>query len=535
MTDFSDFVQVGPNGRVWWRLEDAFKLGAGFVPRKDDQANVNAQLIAPDNRSKANERSLLGAFHDSRHGIAAPYIAIRSDGNFVSAHDFLSWLGYYLLKSDSSINFPAELARKVDEAERSHLGRRKYQSWDARLANFYDLPLANLPNEFQVQLRADMQPFDWDLLAADQRSSWAEQWDTQHDPARKGENEFWFDFFARLAELKTEIVKWESTPAKGIEELAVQKARLTELRAELSATQGQAKKVRPLFTRAPEQSDTPTQTATAAKTYIPYPIAMERLAEKHDATPHDLAIWVMCGPGDGTGLNAFVNDGSGSPQVFQFPSTERGNVDYLSMLVGVQFDKADIERFKPNDLHLTGLQLVERWRKFPSIAVSVEGFIAAKISESRLTDMHPISGRTQWTYPSNSAKPSKESAIFSVREVEDIELEDGLVKRDLASMSSIVGNAVSADKIAQAFRMDADEGKNNEWWRSRLADAADYGLESCRAAKGKPGIKNSSRWWPSHVAGWLVDKGHLSAKRVAASLRRHFPDCSEAADLLDPP
>lgn len=535
MTDFSDYLYVGPNGSVWWRLEDAFKLAAGFVPRKDDHVALTPQLAAPNNRSKANERGLLGAFHDSRYGIAAPQIATRSDGNFVSAYEFLSWLGHYLLKSDSSITFPAGLARKVHDAEQLHRGRRKYQSWHSRLADLYELSLAELPTEVRIELETDIQPFDWDALASDQRASWADQWDIQNDPARNGENEFWFDHFTRVAELEAEIVKWESTRAIGTQELVLQETRLEELRVELSALKSQTKRVRPLFSEAGEQTIATTLDLPTNRSYIAYPIAMDLLAEKHGAKPHDLAIWVMSGPGEGKGLSAFVHDGSDNPRVFQFPTEESGGVDYLSMLVGAQFDRAEIERFKPDDFHLTGLLLVERWQKHSSIAASVEGFITSKIRESRLTDIHPISGRTQWTYPGSNARPSKESAIFSLREIENIEIEDGLVKLEHAARPDVVGKAVTADEITHAFRRYPDDTKNGKWWRARLADPADYGLESCRAAKGKPGVKNSSRWWPSLIANWLVEKRHCDQKKAAASLRRHFPDCIDAADLLDPP
>jgi hypothetical protein len=533
MTDFSEFLLLGPNGRVWWRLEDAFKLGAGFVLRKDDHVAMTSQLVPPNNRARANERGLLGAFHDSRHGIAAPQVAIRSDGSFVSAHDFLLWLGQYILKSGSSIAFPAEIARKVADVERSRNGAPRYESWCARLENLYELPQASLPGEIVAPLKREMFPFDWDELASEQRAGWAEQWDAQNDPARASEIQFWFDHCIRRSELESQIAEWKSKQANTVADASAKENRLADLRAELSDMDKAAERARPLF---PDRSiDGEAEPSTVRREYVAYSAAMQKLAEKFRATPVELAMWVFCGAGEGGGINAYVNANElDPPPRFAFPY-HSSDFNYFSPLMRTWYDVAELEAFEPSDRFMSGQQLIDRWRQYADIVVDVDGFIAAKIGESRLSDAHPISGFTQWMYPANKSKPAKESAIFCVREVEDIEVEDGLVKGDVASVSSIVGNAVSADQIIHAFRMDSDDTKNGKWWRGRFADARDYGLENCRAGLGKPGVKNSSRWLPSLVAGWLVEKGHFNEKKAAASLRRHFPDCSEAADLLDPP
>jgi hypothetical protein len=533
MTDFSEFLLLGPNGRVWWRLQDAFKLGAGFVPRRDDHVAMTSQLVPPNNRARANERGLLGAFHDSRHGIAAPQIAIRSDGNFVSAHDFLLWLGQHILKSGSSIAFPAEIARKVADVERSHNGAPRYESWRARLENLYELPRASLPGEIVAPLKRDMFPFDWDELASEQRAGWAEQWDAQNDPARASEIQFWFDHCIRRGELESQIAEWKSKQANTVADTSTKENRLADLRAELSEMDKAAGRAKPLF--PDRSSDGEDDVTTIRREYVAYPAAMQKLAEKYSATPVELAMWVFCGAGDGGGINAYANANELDPPprfVFPYESTD---FNYLSPLMRTWYDVAELEAFEPRDRFISGQDLIDRWSQYADIVVDVDGFIAAKISESRLSDAHPMEGFTQWMYPANKSMPPKESAIFCVREVEDIEVEDGLVKGDVASLSSKGGNAVSAEEIMRAFRKDPDDTKNEVWWGERMSDAADYGLEDCRAAKGKPGIKNSSRWWPSEIAGWLVDKGHFNERKAAALLRHHFPDCSEAADLLDPP
>jgi len=535
MTEFSEFLLLGPNGRVWWRLEDAFRLGAGFTPQKDDQQNLTSKLVAPDNRAKANERGLLGAYHDKQNGIDAPQVARRGDGNFVSAQDFLLWLGEYLLNANSSMAFPAELARNVDNAEQSHYGKKAYQSWQASLVGLVDSPFASLPSEMAATLREDIFPFDWDVLAPDQRVSWAIQWDARHDPARAGENQFWWRHHIRQSELEAQIAEWESKKATSVLEQSAKEARLVALKTELSGMKKTAQQTRALL---PETANTNVPTGTDASTprrFVPYPVAMRRLKERLDATPDELAMWVFYGAGERGGINAYVNANElNPPDGFAFLPYNGDNADYLRALMGSWFDEAELAKFAPNDRYITGRQLLERWSEYPDLIPSVDGFIAAKISETRLEDGHPVSGFTQWTNLGDMVWPQKDQAVFSLKEVERIEIEDGLIEAEESRTPPGLGRAVSDVEIMQAFRMDADEKKNKEWWSKRMRDAKRYGLLSSRAQRGRPGIGRSSRWWPSHVAGWLVDKEHINAKKVADSLRQHFPDCIDAADLLDP-
>jgi len=67
-------------------------------------------------------------------------------------------------------------------------------------------------------------------------------------------------------------------------------------------------------------------------------------------------------------------------------------------------------------LHLFGLN------SYPDI--KVKPFICAKVQESRLHDMHPLTGGTRATFPEDDWFPPLESGLFSVIEVEKIESED---------------------------------------------------------------------------------------------------------------
>lgn len=119
------------------------------------------------------------------------------------------------------------------------------------------------------------------------------------------------------------------------------------------------------------------------------------------------------------------------------------------------------------------------------------------------------------------------------------------LRRELSTMEQSERNALAktqksprpvavAGQIIQHFVVKRDADANDKWWRGRMRDAERYGLAVSRHSKGKPGKKDSSTWFPAEIAGWLVDKDHMTAKGVAGVLRRCFPDCSDVAEMLDP-
>ena len=87
----------------------------------------------------------------------------------------------------------------------------------------------------------------------------------------------------------------------------------------------------------------------------------------------------------------------------------------------------------------------------------------------------------------------------------------------------------------QAFVVRTNEGENEHWWNERMRSVTRYHLAECRAAKGQRGVSNTSMWYPDRLAGWLIDKRHLSEATAARMLKTNFPDCADAADLLYKP
>ena len=97
-------------------------------------------------------------------------------------------------------------------------------------------------------------------------------------------------------------------------------------------------------------------------------------------------------------------------------------LDYLGPLAACWFRREDVGRFEPVDRFITGNDLVARWSEVTDL--DVDAFIRAKILESRLQDLHPITGGTRAALPSDTALPPLESGLFALSEIEAIERED---------------------------------------------------------------------------------------------------------------
>ncbi len=82
------------------------------------------------------------------------------------------------------------------------------------------------------------------------------------------------------------------------------------------------------------------------------------------------------------------------------------------------FYQEDILNFRPRERFITGAALIKRWKKQPHIQPP-EDFIQGLVYDSRLTDFHPVTRFTKWS--DESYVPSKETALFQLSEVKEIE------------------------------------------------------------------------------------------------------------------
>jgi hypothetical protein len=316
-----------------------------------------------------------------------------------------------------------------------------FSSLVTALERWFEKPLSDLPDELRQRTQRNLLPMTWDKLNPDQRRSAAYQWDCRHNPALEQERKSNWKFFARRNAIKQKINEWQAVTILTATDLAQQETRLAELDTELVS-----------------MGDPP---------FIAHPKAFELLANQHKATPNEIAAhkatpneiaaWVWMGPKEG-GLTAYlsVNELDPPPE-FSYALCDTNDHDYLSPLMSCWFLENDISNFKPIDRFITGEALIERWKKQPGI--QPRAFISAKIAESRLADLHPITGGTQGSFPDDELYPPLESALFMLSHVEIIEAEDFADKQSCNS---------SAENQSQQVK---PEVGSPEWRRQTAQDA----------------------------------------------------------------
>ncbi len=468
--DYSPFLLVLQDGTIWWLLTDAAKLGAGYLPVRDDEHDLNPVLRPRDNQVRANERTLFSEFSHDHYTDAHPRLLERDGERYVEAHEFLDWLSRYLAaQTQSSIAFPNDLICAVREATSASLKYQRtpvgFDSLTLALEDSFNQPLADLPDTLRQRVEQEFFPMPWDNLSADQRRSVALQLDYQHDPATEQDQKFWWDFFQTVDRLKKQIAEWEVVATPTAAELALKEARLAEFKQELVRMDAQKRLARGDYypERKPSQNrdGTPLPAPDPSARYMAYPKAMHQLTTRLGATPEELAAWIWNGPKDG-GIAAYLNANELDPPPQFFYATGSFSHDYIAPLMACWFKADDIDKFEPADRYITGAALIERWSQRPGLRAVA--FIQAKIAESRLLDIHPIFGGTQGTFPEHSDWPPLESGLFPLSYVEQIEAEDF----DAALESTFLEKPEASDLVAQPDQavMGSPE------WRTQTAKAA---------------------------------------------------------------
>jgi hypothetical protein len=219
-------------------------------------------------------------------------------------------------------------------------------------------------------------------------------------------------------------------------------------------------------------SESEKEGMTATK-YIRYGLAIKCLRERLHATPEELAAWVFYGNKKG-GLNAYANAHELDPPPRFFFEPEMG-WDYLHPLQGCWFLKTDVESFHPEDRFITGTALIERWSHDPDLEPTQ--FITHMVQESRLMDVHPITGLTQAHGSESEGFPPIEQGLFPLHQVEKIEMDEGfqgLQKK--ASKHERAGNSLTSLNESPTERINRLQERKNQLqaqgvraWRKELA------------------------------------------------------------------
>lgn len=323
-----------------------------------------------------------------------------------------------------------------------------FESLHDALDNAFDKPLTTLPIALQQRIEKEYFPISWDSLSADQRRKFAIAWDDEHDPAMESDRQYWWDFYQRKQNIKSQIEQWTTIATPTATDLAQQESRLETLKLELAAMKGQEQRH---SVRAQHDRVAKKQPSFSKLEYIAYPKAMSTLSARLNATPEELAAWIFFGPEQGC-LAAYLNANElDSPPKFYYGPGREGEFDYLSPLMSCWFSAVDIANFQPTERYITGEALIERWSKQQNI--KPKAFILAKIRESRLMDMHPIYGGTEATFSGMGLFPPLETGLFALSHVEAIEREDFGYEESKANTQEvelIVGSPEWRKKNAQA-------------------------------------------------------------------------------------
>ncbi len=283
--------------------------------------------------------------------------------------------------------------------------------------------------------------------------------------------------------------------------------------------------------------------------YIPYLTALALLKNQLGANQEEISMWVFCGSKFG-GIDGYHNPqlyGSDEPPPpFHFHHGAENNFDYLPQLMHCYFRRQDLETLNPANRYWTYTQLLESWKSRCTEGEAV-ALIAAKVATGELQSHHPFTGVTKGVLSqlSEDGFPPLEQGTFLVAEVKKLAAASFPALNSLSVGHSDLGDAtgghtitpVPSSHIISSFRVRSDPDANQKWWRERMRDAKRYGLAVCRASQGRG--NTPSYWYPGLIATWLTDSRrgttHMDPRKAAASLREHFPECTDIADRIHPP
>ena len=510
-TDYSPFLHVHDDGRIWWPLLDAVKLGAGYKPLRDDERNLEPVLRASNNRVLVNERNLLSEFGPTHYTDAHPRTPVRDGARFVEAQEFLMWLADYVkCDPDMLFPYPLELASAVERAKASHAAAataaQGLVSLTDALEPWFDRPFCDLPAALKKKVVWATASRPWDELSASERRTCTMADDASRNPEHDAANSYGWKMGLRKLKIEQQIKQWADDQQASADVRVVREHQLSALKRELAMIERVAR-----TNERGLQSFGPTLeardgVADASAVYIAYPRALHELGVRIGATPDEMAAWVFKGRTRG-GLTAYRSPGGvNPPQPFHcgLGVGSEQDFDYLTPLQGCWFRQADLLAFDPESRYLTGKALVERWRNVPGI--EAEAFIIAKVRASELFDLHPITGCTQATETGHDGYPPLTNGLFLLKVVLQIE----------------------ADQFPQTFALAVSPSTQitpSSTSRSQVFPVAIDSLES-------PDDSNGTSNFPSAICAVFREMPDLRAEEITISFIGDTSDTGLAANNL---
>lgn len=291
---------------------------------------------------------------------------------------------------------------------------QEWESLTAALASCFKKSFHDLPNPLRRRVIYDFKPFSWDELHPDQRRSLARQIDYQRDPATKGHQEYWFNFYSEQNDLRRQITQWEQVAALTPSELEKKEQRLVDLRHQLAERETLEKL---LSKRSFPQYSTISKSipdSMPSSKLVGLAKALDLLESRLITSVEEIAAWVFLSEKDG-GLRCF-REGGNANEYHRFYFEPEMSVDYTAELAVCLFDIEELRAFQPKERFITGKALIELWQQDGQdrpVAV-----IQRLVRSGKLTDLHPTRGATQACASDDSDLPELEVGLFSMKEIE---------------------------------------------------------------------------------------------------------------------
>ncbi|MES9831154.1 MAG: hypothetical protein ABW139_02840 [Candidatus Thiodiazotropha sp. DIVDIV] len=234
-TDYSFFTNAHKNGTVWWEMDVAVKLVAGYLPVSTHEHKQIDILQAPTSQTLINERRLLTARTRDIPDVTRPRTVERDGNRYVEASEFLGWFAQYLAHTRTNLHFPDELARQIEEETTSCAieSRQEFESLALALKGSFRPRLKNLPENLRLRVDCDLYPLEWDQMTPKQRKIAAIEWDQQHETDVVQDRQFWVNYYLQREPINRQLAKWESISTNSATELARQETQIAELRQQL--------------------------------------------------------------------------------------------------------------------------------------------------------------------------------------------------------------------------------------------------------------------------------------------------------------
>jgi hypothetical protein len=245
------------------------------------------------------------------------------------------------------------------------------------------------------------------MANADGRRSLAAQIDAENEPQLHDDVEFWFNLDSDKRSLQAEILSITKLKPSSLLDRESQQRQLTKLKNEMQRLR--------LIEKRPDISRFlayPIHDIPMPDGLIPFAIACQELKERLDAKVYEIAAWMVFGV---TPLPGYIKTQDVTQCSRLVLPRVLNSFDAGEVLVASWFKQVDVDNFIPDERYISGVELVERWN--PHLNGYATAFIVAKVAESRLDDLHPITGLTQATFPGEGLLPPISGAIFRLSQI----------------------------------------------------------------------------------------------------------------------